>query len=373
MPARFGMNQKWIALLGKKDTPTDGVEDYCQFLGTALARHGTNLLQVRVAWEDLGWHNALRKLSTESESWRGAWAVLQYTSLSWSRRGIPFRVLTVAKILKKRGAKLAVVFHESAGFQDSGAGFSGFLRAVRRTIQNWIIRRLYRLADRAIFTVPVENIPWLADQDEKSSFVPIGSNIPAMPSASQRNSHSNNTPAIGVFCVTEGTTGVREAEQIAAIVRRALERIHPLRLIVFGRGAVEAGPALRRALDSCEVELSILDVLPADDVAQTLSELDVLLYVRGEISPQRGVAVAAIASGVPLVGYGDPQKCFPVSAAGVLLVPLDDIQALSDALRRVLSDETLRKQLRERNFTAQKGYFSWDVIAHQFIGILQNG
>ncbi|MGB6788452.1 MAG: hypothetical protein WBE20_09985, partial [Candidatus Acidiferrales bacterium] len=106
---------------------------------------------------------------------------------------------------------------------------------------------------------------------------------------------------------------------------------------------------------------------------RVLSKMDVLLYVRGEISPQRGVAMAAISSGVPLVGYGDPQKCFPVSAAGVLLVPLGDIQALSDALRLVLSDESVRRQLRERNIAAQKEYFSWAVIAQKFIGTLQNG
>ncbi len=367
------MNQNWIALLGKKDAPTDGVEDYCNFLGAALARHGTNLSLTRVAWENLGWRDALRKLSTESEAWRGVWVVLQYTSLSWSRRGIPFRALTVAKILRRRGAKLAVVFHESAGFQDNSTGFSGFLRALRRSIQTWIIRRLYRLANRAIFTVPTENINWLEGKDKKSRFVPIGSNIPEMFSAQQRNVSSNSASTIGVFCVTEGATGVREAEQIAAIVRRAREAVRSLRLIVFGRGAVEAGPVLHRALDSCEVELSILDVLPADDVARVLSEMDVLLYVRGEISPQRGVAMAAISSGVPLVGYGDPQKCFPVSAAGVLLVPLGDIQALSDALRLVLSDESVRRQLRERNIAAQKEYFSWTVIAQKFIGTLQNG
>lgn len=367
------MNQNWIALLGKKDAPTDGVEDYCRFLGAALARRGTTLSQVRVAWETVGWRDALRKLSKESEKWRGSWILLQYTSLSWSRRGVPSRVLTVVKILKKRGAKLAVVFHEFAGFQDSATGLSGLLRTWRRAIQNWIIRRLYRLADRAIFTVPTENISWLATKDKKSSFVPIGSNIPEMPGVQQKSASGRNAPVIGVFCVTEGAAGVREAEQIAAVVRRACEAIHPLRLIVFGRGAVEAGTALRHALDGCDVDLSVLDVLPAEDVARILSELDVLLYVRGEISPQRGVAMAAIASGVPLVGYGDPQKCFPVSAAGVLLAPLGDIQALSDALRRVLSDESVRRQLHERNIAAQKEYFSWDVIAQKFIGILQNG
>lgn len=359
--------------MGKKDAPTDGVEDYCRFLGTALVRRGTNLSLVRVAWENIGWRDALHKLFKGSQAWRDSWVLLQYTSLSWSRRGIPFRVLTLAKVLKRHGAKLAVVFHESEGFHDHAAGFGGVLRGLRHGMQNWIIRRLYRLADSAIFTVPTENIHWLANEDKKSSFVPIGSNIPEISNAKQKSASDGNTLAMGVFCVTEGAAGVREAEQIAAIVRRACETIHPLRLVVFGRGAVAASPLLHRGLDDCDLDLSVLDVLPGEKAAQILSELDVLLYVRGEISPQRGVVMAAIASGVPLVGYGDPQKCFPVSAAGVLLVPLGDMQALSDALQRVLSDESVRRELRERNIAAQKKYFSWDVIAEKFIGTLRNG
>ncbi len=32
-----------VALLGRPDTPTDGVEDYCIFLGRALAARGIEL------------------------------------------------------------------------------------------------------------------------------------------------------------------------------------------------------------------------------------------------------------------------------------------------------------------------------------------
>ena len=54
---------KWIALLGRQDEPTDGVEDYCSFLGRALASQGIELEQVRVPWGELGWIGALRQLS----------------------------------------------------------------------------------------------------------------------------------------------------------------------------------------------------------------------------------------------------------------------------------------------------------------------
>ena len=39
---------KWIALLGPRDFPTDGVEDYCVHLGKALAKRVVALQLVRM-------------------------------------------------------------------------------------------------------------------------------------------------------------------------------------------------------------------------------------------------------------------------------------------------------------------------------------
>ncbi len=46
---------EWIALLGRRDMPTDGVEDYCTFLGRALAQRGVTLNLTRVDWFGQGW------------------------------------------------------------------------------------------------------------------------------------------------------------------------------------------------------------------------------------------------------------------------------------------------------------------------------
>ena len=69
----------WVALMGKRDVPTDGVEDYCTFLGRALAQRGVKLDLARVEWFDRGWMAALWKLWRQSADWRGAWVLIQYT------------------------------------------------------------------------------------------------------------------------------------------------------------------------------------------------------------------------------------------------------------------------------------------------------
>src|SRR6266852_693724 len=94
---------RWIALLGRRDEPTDGVEDYCDFLARALEQRGVEMKKVRLPWAERGWLRALRKVWRESASWSGTWVLLQYTAFGWSRRGFPFETLAVQWILRRRG------------------------------------------------------------------------------------------------------------------------------------------------------------------------------------------------------------------------------------------------------------------------------
>src|SRR5207248_11051842 len=84
--------ERWIGLLGRRESPTDGVEDYCSFLGAALRRESVGLRSVRVNWAEEGWPGALRRLWGESAGWTGNWVLLQFTTLAYSRRGFPLRL-----------------------------------------------------------------------------------------------------------------------------------------------------------------------------------------------------------------------------------------------------------------------------------------
>ncbi|MHB8677954.1 MAG: glycosyltransferase [Candidatus Acidiferrales bacterium] len=294
--------------------------------------------------------------------------MLQYTALSWSRRGFPFGILAVARILKNHGVKVAIVFHESAGCRSKG--IVGWLRFA---CQEWVVRRLYKLADRAIFTVPIEQLNWLHDSESTAHFIAIGANIPEPAIVRRRIGFlEEKRRTVGIFCITEGAQGVREVAEISAAVRQANQKVRGLRLVVLGRGAMEASSALRQAFVGSDIELSIFDVLPAEEITRFLLKMDVLLYVRGEVTSQRGSAIAAIACGVPLVAYGDSERAFPVSRGGILLSPPGDVRSLSTALERVLTDEQLWADLHARSLAAQQEYFSWDAIAARYAGILRN-
>ena len=111
-------------------------------------------------------------------------------------------------------------------------------------------------------------------------------------------------------------------------------------------------------------------VLPAERIADEFESADALLFVRGPITTRRGSAMAAIACGVPIVGYRGPEVSSILEAAGVEWSPWQDREGLARGLIRVLSDSQRWMELHERNLEVQKNYFSWNRIAERFQVVL---
>jgi len=211
---------------------------------------------------------------------------------------------------------------------------------------------------------------WVRADHLKRKFVtvPIGANLPEAKCGKVRERlQSSAHRTIAVFGVTGGAHISREVSDIAYAVSRASERASGLRVVVLGRGSPEAECSLREALRNTLVEVSVLGLLPAERVASVLADADVLLFVRRHLSARRGSAIAGIASGLPIVGYAGPETAFPVTEAGVELVPEGDREALAMSLSRIVTDDELRQELRRRSLRAHAEYFSWDRIAHLFV------
>ncbi|MGH9714568.1 MAG: hypothetical protein ACRD5M_14835 [Candidatus Acidiferrales bacterium] len=355
-----------ILLLGKRDLPVDGVEDYCAFLGEALERRGVQLQKERVSWSERGWLQALWHLWQSSAAWRDDWVLLQYTALGWSRRGFPFGAVAAIEILRWRGARCAVVFHEPFGL-----GGPRRIDGIREACQNWVMRSLYHSAEKIIVTRPVETITWLTRGDRKAAFVPIGANIPArlrrqVPSI-ERNGKQRT---VAVFCLSDPPNQLREIGDISHALRMTAMDNAKRRIVFLGRGTAEAQGEIERAFDQTSVEVTNLGLRSAEEVADTLAGADAMLCVRGELSPGRGSAIAGIACGLPIIAYGESARSFPLSQGGVCLVPYGDREALGAALRQILDDMELRERLSATSREAQENYFSWDVIAERFVQAL---
>jgi glycosyltransferase involved in cell wall biosynthesis len=349
-----------VALLGKLETPTDGVQDYCHWLGIALARAGWEMDHAYLPWPK-GWVGAFAWLWRESKNWKGRWVCLQYTAFSWSRTGFSIGLVAALLVLRKRGARCAVVLHDPGPCTGNR-----WIDKLRRGVQVPVLKMAYHLADRSIFTIDLAKATWLNGKRDKAIFIPVGANLPGTSPIPSTFDGPKDVKEISVFCFTEGSHARREAEDIAYAVRQASRHRHPLRVVVLGRHADLGEGPLREALAGSGVEVEVHGVLPAEAIEQRLSQTDVQIFVRGGISTRRGSAIAGIACGLPVVSYAWRETGPPVTDAGVVLVPSGDREALAEGLTRVLADDSFREQLRQRSLLAREKSFSWDAIAAQY-------
>jgi glycosyltransferase involved in cell wall biosynthesis len=354
--------EKAVLLLGRRDEPTDGVADYCEKLREAGVARGLPFEIASVRWAENGWRDAFAELRTAAAAWRDRWVLLQYTTLAWSSRGFPLRAPCVLDVLRQSGARPGVVFHDFLPAR--GSGIVGHARA---SSQLRVLRQLYARSNLAVFTVPVDKIVWLPPRHDKAIFIPVGSNFPEL----DRNMKNNDAlpssgSTIAVFGFTGGAQGSEEVADITYALKCVKSKGVRLRLIAIGRGTEVFEGELRKALDGSGIELSMLGLMPAEELVQALAGAQVLLCVRGHVSSRRGSAIAGIVCGVPIVGYRGAETGFPITEAGVKLVDLRDREGLAHALAQVLTDEKLYRELRQHSATAAQKYFCWNAIASQF-------
>lgn len=361
------IRQGAIALLGRADTPTDGVEEYCNHLGEAFRARGINLAIERVAWDERGWRRALRSLRRHARGWRDSWVLVQYTALAWSRRGFPLRFSRVLHILQRVGARICVVYHDVEPFTGPR-----LIDRLRRSAQLHAMRRAMEACEVAVFTVPMEKLTWMQPHYRRAIFIPVGANLPVGGEAgSRKNIARDGTLNVAVFSVTGGPFLQREVGEITDAVRFAASRLKNLKLTVFGRHAKDAEGELRKRLDSVPVEIQVLGLLSNEDVVSTMSNCDVLLFVRGTISTRRSSAIAGIACGLPVIAAEGPETSAVVKDAGVAFYSPHKKDNLGEVLLHVLEDEHYRALLAQRSWIAQQRYFSWNVIARQYAEFLE--
>ena len=356
------MTQQVVALLGRRDEPTDAVEEYCHYLGAALHAHSFDLEVTRVPWVERGWSAALRELGQRAVDWRGRWVCVQYTALAWSTRGFPLRFLSVLDALRRAGARVGVVYHDAAPFSGGRA-----LDNLRRAVQLRIMRRSLRRSALGIFTVPLNAVSWLGAPPDNAAFIPVGANLP-VPEFTENKTCKGQRDAsrVAVFGITGGEAGRVESARTIDAMRFAAARMGRLELRAFGRHADDCASVLREGLRDVPVDVQVQGVLPAEQVVADLSASDVLLFVRGAISTRRGSAIAGIACGLPVIAERGAETSGPIEEAGVVLVSGNKPGEFGEALLRVLTNAEYRAQLAERSRLAQEKYFSWQAIAARY-------
>lgn len=361
------MNEHCVALLGRRDDPTDAVEEYCRYLGTALQPRGVSLELARMRWAELGWRGAFAELRRQATPWKSSWVLLQYTALAWSRRGFSLRVRGVLRQLKKSGARTAIVFHDTEPYFGSR-----LIDRIRRIVQLYSMCEAVRLSDLAVFTIPVEKIGWLPAACAKAVFIPVGANLPSPERVWIQRREEVRALTVAVFCLSDGRAREGEVACVAKAVRYAAERVGAIRVALLGRNSERAERQLRESIGDAPVKIYIHGLLDGEEVVRVLGSADVLLFARGAISTGRSSAIAGIACGLPVIAREGPETTAPITGAGVVLLPEGAGEEFGAALVRVLSDGAYRATLAERSHRAQEQHFSWSAIAAKYAAALRS-
>jgi glycosyltransferase involved in cell wall biosynthesis len=353
-----------IAVLGRREEPTDGVEDYCNYLREALALEGIQLSSVRVRWAEMDWPRCLQELLDAQEGQRDALLLLQYTALAWSRRGFSMRAVKILKKHKKAGGRCGVVFHDPDGYTGNRT-----IEKLRRYLQRRTMKRLLELSDLAIFTMALEKISWLPPGARNVFCIPVGANLPAPERAWTvvRNPTSPKS-VVAIFSLSDQPTRTQEIKLIANALDYAAKHTGPLQALLMGRNSEIGGEELREQISSTQVEVNALGLISGEEIVNQLGAADVMLFPRGSISTRRGSAIAGIACGLPVIAEDGSEVAPPITEAGVALGPPQEFGSL---LVRVLTDHSYRASLAERSRNAQARYFSWKAIARQYAHALR--
>ena len=359
------MKQRCVALLGRRDEPTDAVEEYCQYLGAALEAQGISFELERIPWCELGWRKALAKMDRRVGRWKNDWVLVQYTALAWSRRGFPLRILGLVRFLRKYGVRCGVVFHDAQPYHGRR-----LVDHARRHLQIHTMREAVKLVDLAVLTVPREKARWLPASAQNVVFIPVGANLPSPETAwTMERSGQERPPTVAVFSLSPDRVGAEEVKAIAEGLGYVAKRIGRVRLVIVGRNAESAENLLRESFEGLDVELSLSGILAAEEVVRVLGKSDVLLFARGAISTRRGSAIAGIACGLPVVAKEGWETTAPITEAGVVLT--EPGEQFGPSLMRVLGDPAYRAWLAERSRKAQQSHFSWHAIAQRYAAALR--
>lgn len=142
------------------------------------------------------------------------------------------------------------------------------------------------------------------------------------------------------------------------------------RLLVAGRG--REGAELERLVQ----ELGLGNHVELLGAVSDEKRLELLAGAMAVVMPSRFegfglVAVEAMAAGVPVIASdgGSLPQIMANGEAG-LMIPADDVDAIVDAMRRVLTESHLRVELSERA-RRRAADFSWERIAEEHYGFLR--
>lgn len=232
-------------------------------------------------------------------------------------------------------------------------------------------RMVFRRADFATpITNDVEAVLRRRGYRGASTVIPLGVDFDLYGTAGAESVQALRRPLVAPDEPLLGYVGRFAEEKGLETLLHALARIStlPWKLVLVGGGATEGRLRILAKELGLDTRISWQGYVPHDQVHQYLSAFDLLVLpseTHAHWKEQFGrVIVEALACGTAVVGSDSgaiPEVLH--ATGGGLIFPEGQAGALSDQLRRVLSDHTLRTELAETGRNRARQLYSQDSVA----------
>ncbi len=246
-------------------------------------------------------------------------------------------------------------------------------------LRKWLVHHLARSAEGVIVTnwSDYDDLTKARVPDSRLRQIPIGSNISAHTVVADEVRRVRRQLGLGGQDLLLGYFGFvsesKGADALIAVLPKLDEAAH---LVFIGgqTGSSDSG-SNRAFLEQLHDQINSLGLEGRVHWSGFLSDRDVSIYLnaadlmvmpyRDGVSLRRGTLMAALAHGRPLVTTA-PARPIPelVHGQNVWLTPVDDPDALSDAIQRLADNPELRRRLGEGAMQLAQ-LFTWDKIAAQ--------
>jgi len=180
----------------------------------------------------------------------------------------------------------------------------------------------------------------------------------------EKEKNSNQILWIGRFTPGKGVEYLIDAFSIL------VKDFPELRLVMVGKGPSRDAIKQKVANLGLNGSVSIIDFVPNSELPDLYRASDVFVLPSLYEGVPRTI-LEAMACGVPVVCTELPQLVDIVRSCG-LLVPARDVEALADAVARVICDEELAKKFGRSGRDKVVRHYSWEDTVRRTIGVYEN-
>ena len=292
----------------------------------------------------------------------------------------------IAALNFKKKTKVPVVFHQIGPWHWhlqnlNKPGFQNFIKRVIADAKNQqkYIDRIYQETDKLIFpSQALETELNKVGYKVKAEVVPLavehqvfkpGIDVSEL---RQKLSLENKKVLIFVGRIIFHEKGLNYLLKAVEILKHQGQR--EFKLIIIGGGEVSEINRLKEQIDKLGVGdvVSYLGKVPNDDLPAYLNLADISLVPSIWFEILGRVIIEAISCGTPVIcsNFGGMTEVNINNVTG-LTVPAKDSEILALAIKKLLDDDSLRKQFGLSGRQRVEDHYTYEKVADQFINIFQ--